>query len=104
MIRWFCRYNLTLKIYLSGYVEIPASKNMTFDAALIIKFRADEVTSKIVLNSVKLNYPDNLEEIRIFQDKVIKTQQVVYLYLLDSLLEFVISSRLPLSKQLFLAF
>ncbi|EJD75414.1 peptidase family M1 containing protein [Loa loa] len=68
-------YNLTIKIYLPGYVEIPTSKNMTFDAALIIKFRVDEMTDKIVLNSLKLNFPDNSEEIKILQDKVIQTEQ-----------------------------
>uniref|UniRef100_A0A1I7VXG5 Aminopeptidase n=1 Tax=Loa loa TaxID=7209 RepID=A0A1I7VXG5_LOALO len=69
-------YNLTIKIYLPGYVEIPTSKNMTFDAALIIKFRVDEMTDKIVLNSLKLNFPDNSEEIKILQDKVIQTEQI----------------------------
>ncbi|EJW88532.1 peptidase family M1 containing protein [Wuchereria bancrofti] len=68
-------YNLTIKIYLPGYVEIPASKNMTFDAALIIKFRVDEMTDKIVLNSLKLDFPDNLEEIKILQDKAIGIEQ-----------------------------
>lgn len=61
-----------------GYVEIPANKNMTFDAALIIKFWVDEATDKIVLNSLKLNFPDDLEEIKILQDKVIMTEQVTY--------------------------
>ncbi|VDK65081.1 unnamed protein product [Onchocerca ochengi] len=69
-------YNLTTKIYLPGYVEIPASKNMTFDAALIIKFRVDESTDKIVLNSLKLDFPENLEEIKILQDEIIQTEQI----------------------------
>lgn len=51
---------------------------MTFDAALIIKFWVDEATDKIVLNSLKLNFPDDLEEIKILQDKVIMTEQVTY--------------------------
>lgn len=59
-------------------MEIPANKNMTFDAALIIKFWVDEATDKIVLNSLKLNFPDDLEEIKILQDKVIMTEQVTY--------------------------
>ncbi|KAM3717105.1 Aminopeptidase [Dirofilaria immitis] len=69
-------YNLTTKIYLPGYVEIPASKNMTFDAALIIKFWVDEETDKIVLNSLKLNFPENLDEIKILQDQFIQTKQL----------------------------
>ncbi|VBB27155.1 unnamed protein product, partial [Acanthocheilonema viteae] len=68
-------YNLTIKTYLPGYVDIPESKNMTFDAALIIKFWVDEETDKIVLNSLKLNFPNNMEEIKILQDKVIETEQ-----------------------------
>uniref|UniRef100_A0A915PPH7 Aminopeptidase n=1 Tax=Setaria digitata TaxID=48799 RepID=A0A915PPH7_9BILA len=69
-------YNLTMKVYLPGYVEVPEDKNMSFDAALIIKFRVDEVTDKIVLNSLKLNFPDNLEEIKILQEKVIEPEQI----------------------------
>ncbi|VDN02876.1 unnamed protein product [Thelazia callipaeda] len=63
-------YNLTLKAYLPGYVEIPANKNLTFEAALIIKFRVDESTDRIVLNALKLNFPDDLEKIKILQDTV----------------------------------
>ncbi|CAG9535797.1 unnamed protein product [Cercopithifilaria johnstoni] len=68
-------YNLTIKTYLPGYVNIPSTKNMTFDAALTIKFWIDEETDKIVLNSLKLNYPDNAEEIKILQDEVIQIEQ-----------------------------
>ncbi|VDO42526.1 unnamed protein product [Onchocerca flexuosa] len=74
--KWTDKYNLTTKIYLPGYVEIPASKNMTFDADLIIKFWVDESTDKIVLNSLKLNFPENLEEIKILQDEIIQTEQI----------------------------
>lgn len=77
MILQFCRYNLTIKTYLPGYVHIPASKNMTFDAALIIKFRVDEETEKIILNSLNLNFPDDIDEIKILQDKVIQIEQVI---------------------------
>ncbi|VDK69103.1 unnamed protein product [Litomosoides sigmodontis] len=68
-------YNLTIKTYLPGYVDIPASKNMTFDAALIIKFWVVEETDKIVLNSLKLSFPDNVEEIKILQDKATQNEQ-----------------------------
>uniref|UniRef100_A0A0R3RW20 Aminopeptidase n=1 Tax=Elaeophora elaphi TaxID=1147741 RepID=A0A0R3RW20_9BILA len=72
MPRW---YNLTIKIFLPGYVDIPTNKNMTFDAALTIKFWVAEETDKIVLNSLKLNFSENMEKIKILQDKVIQTEQ-----------------------------
>lgn len=72
---------MTIKTYLPGYVDIPASKNMTFDAALIIKFLVNEETDKIVLNSLKLNFPDNVEEIKILQDKTTEIEEVTCLSL-----------------------
>lgn len=51
------RYNVTFKTYLPGYVDIEAEKNLTFEAAMIMKFRAEETTDKIVLNSLKLTFP-----------------------------------------------
>ncbi|VDD92199.1 unnamed protein product [Enterobius vermicularis] len=50
-------YNVTFKTYLPGYVDIEAEKNLTFEAAMIMKFRAEETTDKIVLNSLKLTFP-----------------------------------------------
>uniref|UniRef100_A0A0N5A7P6 Aminopeptidase n=1 Tax=Syphacia muris TaxID=451379 RepID=A0A0N5A7P6_9BILA len=43
-------YNVTFKI--------EPEKNLTFEAAMIMKFKANETTDKIVLNSLKLTYPE----------------------------------------------
>ncbi|KAH7711631.1 peptidase family M1 containing protein, partial [Aphelenchoides avenae] len=51
-------YNLSMKVYVPGFVPIAPEKNLTFDAALIIKFRAEKTTKKIELNSLKLNFRD----------------------------------------------
>ncbi|KAH7693563.1 peptidase family M1 containing protein, partial [Aphelenchoides avenae] len=51
-------YNLSMKVYVPGFVPVAPEKNLTFDAALIIKFRAEKTTKKIELNSLKLNFRD----------------------------------------------
>ncbi|VDM38748.1 unnamed protein product [Toxocara canis] len=60
-------YNITLKTFLPGYVELPSGRNLTFDAALIVKFRVNEATNKIVMNAVKLNFSDNMEKYKLLQ-------------------------------------
>lgn len=55
-------------------MENAANKNMTFDAALVIKFRVNDATDKIVLNSLKLQFPDDLEKMKILQEKIIQPQ------------------------------
>uniref|UniRef100_A0A0N5C5B6 Peptidase_M1 domain-containing protein n=1 Tax=Strongyloides papillosus TaxID=174720 RepID=A0A0N5C5B6_STREA len=49
-------YDLKLKVYLPGYVEIPKNKNLTFDSSIQIKFIVDEETNEIVLSADKLNF------------------------------------------------
>uniref|UniRef100_A0A914E5I1 Aminopeptidase n=1 Tax=Acrobeloides nanus TaxID=290746 RepID=A0A914E5I1_9BILA len=64
-------YNLTIKIYVPGFVEIPKEKNLTFDGALTIKFRVDEPTNKIELNSLKLGLPSVLSDYAILEDSLV---------------------------------
>uniref|UniRef100_A0A0K0DV16 Aminopeptidase n=1 Tax=Strongyloides stercoralis TaxID=6248 RepID=A0A0K0DV16_STRER len=52
-------YDLKLKVFLPGYVEIPKNKNLTFDGSIQIKFVVDEDTNEIVLNADKLNFDSN---------------------------------------------
>uniref|UniRef100_A0A914DTK8 Aminopeptidase n=1 Tax=Acrobeloides nanus TaxID=290746 RepID=A0A914DTK8_9BILA len=61
-------YNLTIKIYVPGFVEIPKEKNLSFDGALTIKIRVDEPTNKIELNSIKLGLPSGLSNYAILKD------------------------------------
>uniref|UniRef100_A0A0K0FD22 Peptidase_M1 domain-containing protein n=1 Tax=Strongyloides venezuelensis TaxID=75913 RepID=A0A0K0FD22_STRVS len=49
-------YDLKLKVYLPGYVEIPKNKNLTFDSSIQIKFIVDEETDEIVLSADKLKF------------------------------------------------
>ncbi|VDK47972.1 unnamed protein product [Anisakis simplex] len=65
-------YNVSVKTYLPGYVDIPADRNLTFDAALIIKFRVNEATDRIVLSAVNLNFSDDVSKYKLLQDQ--KTQ------------------------------
>ncbi|CEF69449.1 Peptidase M1, membrane alanine aminopeptidase, N-terminal domain and ERAP1-like C-terminal domain-containing protein [Strongyloides ratti] len=52
-------YDLKLKVYLPGYVEIPKNKNLTFDSSIQINFVVDEETNEIVLNADKLKFDTN---------------------------------------------
>ncbi|KAI1719438.1 peptidase family m1 domain-containing protein [Ditylenchus destructor] len=61
-------YNLSLKIYVPGFVDLPPEKNLTFDAAMILKFRVQKATKVIELNSLKLNFPEDLTQFQILQD------------------------------------
>ncbi|KAI6216205.1 Aminopeptidase N [Aphelenchoides fujianensis] len=61
-------YNLTVKIYVPGFVDLPPEKNLTFDGALIIKFRVLNPTNKIELNALNLNFTDKLDAFRLLQD------------------------------------
>uniref|UniRef100_A0A915AG91 Aminopeptidase n=2 Tax=Parascaris univalens TaxID=6257 RepID=A0A915AG91_PARUN len=70
-------YNITLKTFLPGYVDIPPERNLTFDAALIIKFRVNEATNKIVMNALKLNFSDNIEKYKLLQEGESKPVQVM---------------------------
>lgn len=60
-------YNLTIKTYLPGFVPIEEKQNLTFEAALVIKFRVIEPTDKIVLNALKLKFQD-VEKIKLLQE------------------------------------
>uniref|UniRef100_A0AC34R3K1 Aminopeptidase N-like N-terminal domain-containing protein n=1 Tax=Panagrolaimus sp. JU765 TaxID=591449 RepID=A0AC34R3K1_9BILA len=55
-------YNLTLKIYVPGYVPLPTGKDFTFDGDLQMKFKVKKPTKKIELNSLNLDFPTNLED------------------------------------------
>ncbi|KAI6190209.1 Aminopeptidase [Aphelenchoides bicaudatus] len=54
-------YNLTVKVYVPGFIPLTADKNMTFDAALIIKFKVLNPTNKIELNSLNLHFSNKLD-------------------------------------------
>src|SRR4051794_13675900 len=42
-------YNLTIKVYVPGFIAFSAvEKNLTFEAALLIKFRCVQVTNRIL--------------------------------------------------------
>lgn len=62
-------YNLTIKVYVPGFVDIAEEKSRTFDGALIIKFRVVNQTNKIELNSVNLKLPKELTKIALLVDK-----------------------------------
>ncbi|KAI6237348.1 Aminopeptidase N [Aphelenchoides besseyi] len=61
-------YNLSVKVYVPGFVPISQEKNLTFDGALIIKFRAVKATNRIELNAVDLHFPNKLDNFRLMQD------------------------------------
>ncbi|PAV75253.1 hypothetical protein WR25_17694 [Diploscapter pachys] len=49
-------YNLTMKTYLPGYeVAPPATKNLTFEAQVIMTFKVAQTSRKIVVNFANLN-------------------------------------------------
>uniref|UniRef100_A0A0N4Z605 Aminopeptidase N n=1 Tax=Parastrongyloides trichosuri TaxID=131310 RepID=A0A0N4Z605_PARTI len=52
-------YDLKVKVYLPGFVEIPKNKNLTFDSSLKMKFIADNETDEIILNADQLNLDEN---------------------------------------------
>jgi hypothetical protein len=64
-------YNLSMKIYVPGFIAIPPEKNLTFDAALIIKFRVEKNVKRIELNSLKLDLPE-AQKFEILQDSTSK--------------------------------
>src|SRR5688500_5364977 len=53
-------YNLSIQVYLPGFVPIQPEKNMTFDGEILIKFRVDNPTDMIELNCAKLNLSSDL--------------------------------------------
>jgi hypothetical protein len=61
-------YNLTVKVYVPGFIPLPEKKNMTFDAALIIKFRVLNATNKIELNALNLEFSNKLELYQLTQN------------------------------------
>uniref|UniRef100_A0A915D487 Aminopeptidase N n=1 Tax=Ditylenchus dipsaci TaxID=166011 RepID=A0A915D487_9BILA len=48
-------YNLSMKVYVPGFVHIPPEKRLSFDAALILKFRVRNPTKVIELNSLNVS-------------------------------------------------
>ncbi|CAD5224246.1 unnamed protein product [Bursaphelenchus okinawaensis] len=49
-------YNLSVKVYVPGFVPITPEKNLTFDGAMIIKFKVTNPTNRIELNAHFLNF------------------------------------------------
>ncbi|VDN56128.1 unnamed protein product [Dracunculus medinensis] len=57
-------YNLTIKIYLPGFVDFPNEKNLTFDGSICIKFQDEEMyheTSEKTIEKRSYNDSSNLE-------------------------------------------
>ncbi|CAI4223368.1 unnamed protein product [Auanema sp. JU1783] len=52
-------YDLTIKTYLPGYVDIPKEKNLTFDGQLTINLVTLKSLRKFVLNAKNLTIKDN---------------------------------------------
>uniref|UniRef100_A0AC34QQW3 Uncharacterized protein n=1 Tax=Panagrolaimus sp. JU765 TaxID=591449 RepID=A0AC34QQW3_9BILA len=61
-------YNLTMRVYVPGFIDLPKEKNLTFSGALIIKFKVKETTNKIELNSLHLDLPTETNEYAILID------------------------------------
>jgi len=56
-------YNLTIRVYLPGFVEFNnPEKNLTFSAALMMKILVKEKTNRIELNSKGLNLPTDVNK------------------------------------------
>lgn len=53
--------NILVKVYVPGFIPLSEEKNMTFDGALIIKFKVLNATNKIELNAVNLHFSSKLD-------------------------------------------
>lgn len=62
-------YNLSIQVYVPGFIEIPEDKNLTFEAALILKFHVVKPTKIIQLNALKLNFNSPLSSYEILKDE-----------------------------------
>ncbi|VDK54220.1 unnamed protein product [Anisakis simplex] len=69
-------YDLTIRIYLKGFVQIAAKKESTFDAVLRIKFRVNQATDKIVLNALNLNLNEDPKAYNLTGLNEVKTPEV----------------------------
>jgi hypothetical protein len=63
-------YNLTLKIYVPGFIALPPGKSQQFDAAWIGKFTCLNATDKIVLSAKNLRLSNDTDSYVILQDNV----------------------------------
>ncbi|GMS80424.1 hypothetical protein PENTCL1PPCAC_2599, partial [Pristionchus entomophagus] len=61
-------YNLTTRVYLPGFVDLPPLKQRIFENSLLSKFRVVSDTREIVLNSAFTRIPENPEGWKILQD------------------------------------
>lgn len=61
-------YNLTLKINLPGYVDIPKDKEFTTEGKLLVKIKALKESDEIVLNARSLKFPEKTDGIKIMKD------------------------------------
>uniref|UniRef100_A0A8R1UBG3 Peptidase n=1 Tax=Pristionchus pacificus TaxID=54126 RepID=A0A8R1UBG3_PRIPA len=62
-------YNLTTRIYLPGFVELPKLKQRMFENILLAKFRVVADTKEIILNSALTRIPERAEEWKIMDDQ-----------------------------------
>ncbi|CAJ0582889.1 unnamed protein product, partial [Mesorhabditis spiculigera] len=62
-------YNLTVKVYLPGFVPLTKENNLTYDASVTIKIKAIEETDKIVLNAKGLDLDLSPGNFRVMEDR-----------------------------------
>uniref|UniRef100_A0AC35UHB4 Peptidase_M1 domain-containing protein n=1 Tax=Rhabditophanes sp. KR3021 TaxID=114890 RepID=A0AC35UHB4_9BILA len=60
-------YDLKIKTYLPGFVEISEEKNLTFDGDLSIKFHVIKETKEIVLNADQLTFDLDVENYKLLK-------------------------------------
>ncbi|PIO67164.1 peptidase family M1 [Teladorsagia circumcincta] len=63
-------YNMTLKMYLPGYVELPEGKNFTTDGNIMIKLDVKQPTTEIVLNAKDLSFPMDANKVKILTERL----------------------------------
>ncbi|GMT10815.1 hypothetical protein PFISCL1PPCAC_2112 [Pristionchus fissidentatus] len=62
-------YNLTSRVFLPGFVDIPANKLRLVENSLLAKFRVVSDTKEIVLNSALSKIPESAEEWKILKEE-----------------------------------
>ncbi|KAK6053398.1 hypothetical protein COOONC_09097 [Cooperia oncophora] len=62
-------YNMTLKLYLPGYVMLPEEKNFTTDGNILIGLAVKQPTSEIVLNAKDLKFPADVKKVKLLTER-----------------------------------
>ncbi|PIO64516.1 peptidase family M1, partial [Teladorsagia circumcincta] len=63
-------YNMTLKMYLPGYIALPEGKNFTTDGNIMIKLDVKHPTTEIVLNAKDLTFPMDANKVKILTERL----------------------------------